>query len=141
MVGMANGFPVINPTDPCPCGERAHVGVGEQYALCCGRYLAGEQAPTAELLMRSRYTAYAVGDAPYLLRTWHESTRPPKLELDPAQQWVRLEVLDSTGGSLFDSDATVRFRAHYAEGGGQGVMEENSTFVRVDGQWLYVDAT
>ena len=51
----------------CPCG------LGDDYASCCGRLHAGAHAPTAESLMRSRYSAYAVGDAGYLLRTWHPS--------------------------------------------------------------------
>ena len=62
----------------CPCLS------GEQYADCCGRFHAGEaEAPTAEQLMRSRYSAFVVLDAGYLLRTWHPETRPASLELDP----------------------------------------------------------
>jgi SEC-C motif-containing protein len=73
-------------------------------------------APTAELLMRSRYTAFAVGDADYLRATWHPDTRPRRVPLDPATSWTRLEVLGSTGGGLFDSAGTVAFRAHHRTG-------------------------
>ena len=62
----------------CPCG------LGDDYDSCCGRLHAGAPAPTAESLMRSRYSAFAVGDAGYLLRTWHPSGRPQALTLDPA---------------------------------------------------------
>jgi SEC-C motif domain protein len=111
----------------CPCGS------GRPYDLCCGPFHRGEaDAPTAEALMRSRYCAFARGDAAYLLRTWHPRTRPRSVDTD--LRWVRLEVLGSTGGSLFDTDGTVLFQAHYAG----GVMRENSRFVRENGAWLYV---
>ncbi|MCB0909908.1 MAG: SEC-C domain-containing protein, partial [Nocardioidaceae bacterium] len=61
----------------CPCGT------GDDYAACCGRFHQGAAAPTAERLMRSRYAAYAVGDAGYVFRTWHPRTRPEHIELDP----------------------------------------------------------
>ncbi len=67
--------------------------------------------------MRSRYAAFAVQDAPYLLRTWHPETRPPGVDFDPAMRWVRLEILDTTEGSAFHSTGTVTFRAHYTDDG------------------------
>jgi SEC-C motif-containing protein len=104
------------------------------YDDCCGRFHRGDaKAPTAERLMRSRYSAFTVGDAAYLLRTWHPSTRPRSLDLDDTR-WVRLEVLETTGGSALQAEGTVRFRAYYK--GGQ--MEENSRFVVDKGAWLYV---
>jgi hypothetical protein len=66
----------------CPCG------LGDDYESCCGRFHAGAPAPTAEALMRSRYSAFAVGDAGYLLRTWHPAGRPQNLSLDPALRWT-----------------------------------------------------
>jgi SEC-C motif-containing protein len=116
----------------CPCG------LGEDYDACCGRFHAGAPAPTAESLMRSRYSAFAVGDAGYLLRTWHPSARPRELELDPALSWTRLAVLETRGGGLFDTEGTVRFRAVYVHGGQRGVQAETSGFVRQDGQWFYL---
>jgi SEC-C motif-containing protein len=88
--------------------------------------------------MRSRFTAFALGDARYLLRSWHPSTRPRTLELTDGPRFTRLEVLDSNAGTLFDPEATVLFRAHYLDRGRPGVLEENSQFVREDGQWLYL---
>jgi SEC-C motif domain protein len=84
--------------------------------------------------MRSRFSAYARGDAAYVLRTWHPSTRPRNLDLADSPRWTRLEILDRTGGALFDAEGTVRFNAHYVD----GVMRENSRFVREGGEWLYV---
>ncbi|GAA4552630.1 YchJ family protein [Amycolatopsis samaneae] len=123
------------PETPCPCG------LGEPYDACCGRYHRGEQhAPTAELLMRSRYSAFAVGDAGYLLRTWHSSTRPARLDLDPGRRWVRLEILGHTGGGLLQAEGTVEFRAHSRHDGQRDILHEHSRFVREDGQWRYLDA-
>jgi SEC-C motif-containing protein len=121
---------------PCPCGW------GEPYAECCGRYLAaapgGPGAPTAEALMRSRYTAFAVGDREHLLRTWDPGTRPGELDLDPGVQWRRLVVVATTGGSPFDDTGTVEFEAHYRQAGRRGVQHENSVFTRRAGSWFYV---
>ena len=116
----------------CPCGS------GDDYGACCGRLHAGAPAPTAELLMRSRYSAFAVGDARYLLRTWHSSGRPETLELDPALQWTRLAVLETEGGGIFDATGTVRFRAVYVQDGKRGVLAETSRFIRQDGLWTYL---
>jgi SEC-C motif domain protein len=116
----------------CPCG------LGDDYESCCGRLHAGMPAPTAESLMRSRYSAFAVGNAGYLLRTWHPSARPPELSIDPAVRWTRLAVLETRDGGLFDATGTVRFRAIYARQGQRGVLTENSSFTRQDGHWTYL---
>jgi SEC-C motif domain protein len=116
----------------CPCG------LGDDYEACCGRLHAGSPAPTAEALMRSRYSAFAVGDAGYLLRTWHPSSRPGELELDPGLEWKRLAVLGTEDGGLFDATGTVTFRAVYSQGGRRGVMTETSRFVRQDKRWTYL---
>ncbi|MFC9929422.1 YchJ family protein [Streptomyces sp. NPDC127190] len=114
----------------CPCG------LPQPYAACCGRFHTGSaQAPTAELLMRSRYSAFVQGDAGYLLRTWHPRTRPEGLELDPRMRWTGLEILDTSDGSAFHSTGTVTFRASYRGGS----LHERSRFERVDGAWVYVD--
>lgn len=119
----------------CPCGA------GPSYALCCGRYHRGEVVvPTAEALMRSRYCAFAVGDTAWLLRSWHSSTRPKRIDLDPGQVWDRLEVLGRTGGGLFDSDGTVEFRALFTHRGRTDALHENSRFTREHGLWTYVTA-
>ncbi|MEU8774937.1 YchJ family metal-binding protein [Streptomyces sp. NPDC048606] len=121
------------PDRPCPCGLPA------TYAACCGRFHSGAQAaPTAELLMRSRFSAFAVGDTAYLLRSWHSTTRPPRLELDPGQHWERLEILATERGGMFETRGAVEFRAHYREGRHTGSLREHSDFSREDGAWVYV---
>ena len=122
------------PPERCPCGT------GLPYAECCRRLHDGTAvAATAEQLMRSRYSAFAVGKAGYLLATWHSTTRPPALELDPGVRWTRLDVLASTGGALLAAEGTVEFVAHYVVDGARGAQHENSRFVREDGQWRYLD--
>ncbi len=118
----------------CPCGT------GLPYAECCGRLHGGAAtAGTAEQLMRSRYSAFAVGDPAYLLATWHPSTRPPSLELDPTVRWTGLDVLATTDGGLLASEGTVEFRAWYRHEGETGSQHETSRFVREDGAWRYLD--
>ncbi len=122
------------PPKRCPCGT------GLPHAECCGRLHDGTAAAaTAEQLMRSRYSAFAVGDPAYLLATWDPATRPGTLELDTGVRWTGLEVLATTGGGLLDATGTVTFRAHARAGGEEHVQAERSRFRRVDGRWVYVD--
>ena len=123
-----------NPRDDCPCGS------GKLLHDCCGLCHAGVAAPTAEALMRSRYSAYVLGLDAYLLTSWHPSTRPPSLDLhgDSAKtKWLGLKVLRSQT----DADrAIVEFVARYKIGGASAVrMHETSRFVSEDGHWFYVD--
>ena len=87
--------------------------------------------------MRSRYSAFVVRDAAYLL--WHPRTRPHRVEFDPQQRWLRLGVVDTADGGLFDRQETVEFRAHYVSGGRRGRVHERSRFTRHEGRWVYVD--
>ncbi|HEY3438767.1 MAG TPA: YchJ family protein [Actinotalea sp.] len=119
----------------CPCGT------GLTYAECCGPFHQGGRAPTAEHLMRSRFSAFALGDTDYLLHTWHATTRPSQLELDPEVGWYRLDVLHTERGTLTDTTGVVEFRAHYRGPSGRGAMHEVSRFVREAGVWLYLDGT
>ena len=116
----------------CPCG------FPQPYDACCGRFHRGEPAPTAELLMRSRYTAFALGDEAYLLQTWHSSTRPRRLALDSAQRWTGLDVQQSSDGGLFDADGAVTFVATYTQGSRGSSVRETSRFLREEGAWRYV---
>lgn len=117
----------------CPCGT------GRALADCCGRYLAGAPAPTAEALMRSRFTAFALEDEAHLLRTWHVEERPVSIRFVPGQRWTRLEVLATVGGDLLDTEGAVEFRAHHERDGRPGVLHELSRFVRDDeGRWVYL---
>ncbi|MGW1672067.1 YchJ family protein [Streptomyces sp. NPDC002324] len=114
----------------CPCGLPA------AYEACCGRYHSGgAAAPTAEALMRSRYSAFVVRDGAYLLRSWHPRTRPTGVDFDTTMRWTGLEILGTQDGSAFHTTGTVTFRASFRGGS----MHERSRFERVDGAWMYVD--
>ena len=89
--------------------------------------------------MRSRYSAYVLGLEPYLLATWHASTRPTALDLDKetSPRWLGLDIKchQATG----PDSAVVEFVARYKTGGRAHRLHEVSRFVREDGQWYYVD--
>jgi SEC-C motif-containing protein len=117
----------------CPCG-------GGRYAQCCGPYHAGALPATAEQLMRSRYSAYALGLMAYVHQTWHATTRPALADLlgDGATKWLGLEV---TKHLPTGDQATVEFVARYKTGGRAHRLHELSRFVREHGQWFYVDGS
>lgn len=123
----------------CPCGS------GRPYTACCGRFIEMGKAPqTAEELMRSRYTAFTQANEPYLLSTWHESTRPDSLELDQTEptKWLGLRIDRVQDGGLNDENGEVCFVARWRIGGGPAQrLEECSRFVRVEGRWHYLDGT
>jgi SEC-C motif-containing protein len=118
----------------CPCG------LPHSYEECCGRYTIGNlPAPTAEALMRSRYSAYTLAQEPYLLATWHPSTRPAALDLNtgPRPKWLGLQV--KRHQQTDDSHAEVEFIARYKIGSRAYRLHETSRFVREEGQWYYLD--
>ena len=121
-------------TLPCPCGSP------RRYGDCCGRWHAGTmhlQAPDAQSLMRSRYSAYVLARADYLRATWHASTRPPVIAFDPGLRWLGLQV---RAHRINDEDhATVEFVARSKLGGRAHRLHELSRFVRESGRWYYVD--
>ncbi len=88
--------------------------------------------------MRSRFAAFALGKADYVLETWHPSTRPAALELDAGLRWYRLDIVDRVRGGLGDDTGTVEFEAHY-KGSEIGTLHERSRFVREDDRWWYID--
>jgi SEC-C motif-containing protein len=116
---------------PCPCGS------SRDYEACCAPLHRGAAAADAGALMRSRYSAYALGLADYVLATWHASARPAELDLAGGPKWIGLEVLrhERTG----EDSALVEFVARYKAGGRAGRMREASRFVREGGRWYYVD--
>jgi SEC-C motif-containing protein len=118
----------------CPCES------GKHYHACCGIYHAGAAAPTAETLMRSRYTAYVLGLEDYLLQTWHPDTRPDALHLnqDTAIKWIGLQVKHTETHEL---TATVHFTARYKVGGKAERLHELSQFVLLESRWFYLSGT
>ncbi|HUW50249.1 MAG TPA: YchJ family metal-binding protein [Sulfuricella sp.] len=118
----------------CPCG------LPHRYADCCGRYTSGHTpAPTAEALMRSRYTAYTLRLEPYLLATWHPDTRPAtlSLEAEPQPKWLGLQV--KRHRLTDETHAEIEFVARCKIGGRAHRLHETSRFVRMEGRWYYVD--
>lgn len=119
----------------CPCG-------GAKYETCCEPYHLGLTAPTPEILMRSRYTAYALENEPYLLATWHPDTRPDEklFQESPPPQWVNLKIKKS---SIHEDKTSgeVEFVATFKINGKAHRIHEVSQFVLEDGKWLYVDGT
>ncbi|MEY8875735.1 MAG: YchJ family protein [Leptothrix sp. (in: b-proteobacteria)] len=120
---------------PCPCGQPRALNA------CCGRFHAGPlhlQAPDAQALMRSRYSAYVLDRLDYLLATWHPDTRPARLEAnEPGLRWLGLEVRSQR--VIDASHAEVEFVARSKFGGRAQRLHERSRFTLEAGQWFYVD--
>ncbi|MBE9577075.1 YchJ family protein [Flavobacterium proteolyticum] len=117
----------------CYCGNSI------PFQDCCEPYIKGiTNAPTAEKLMRSRYSAFAIGAADYLVNTTHISKRKYHNKRDilawsKANKWLKLEVLAST-------ETTVTFKAYYLDENLKAqVHYEHSTFKFENGKWFYVD--
>lgn len=122
---------------PCPCGRLGPAGRPLSYAQCCGPWHAGAPAPDAEALMRSRYSAFVRGDLPYLRASWHPSTCPADLQLEPGVKWLGLEVRDHR--VLDDTHAEVEFVARSRVAGRGQRLHERSRFVLEAGRWTYLD--
>ena len=131
-------------TTPCPCGRtstnktKANKPQPLPFSACCGPYLNDNlPAPDAEALMRSRYSAFVLERADYLLATWHASTRPATLDFAPGAKWLGLDVRSHR---VLDADhAEVEFVARCREAGRATRLHERSRFVREAGRWFYVD--
>jgi len=120
---------------PCPCDT------GLPLAQCCQPLLNNDQqAETAVALMRSRYSAYTLGNEDYLLRTWHSDTRPLQLSLQENQQhWQRLKIIDTAAGQANDDSGEVEFVAIYKTNGRAERLHERSRFAREGQQWRYIN--
>lgn len=118
----------------CACGK------GRLYRDCCAPYIERISTPLrAESLMRSRYTAFVLRDAAYLLFSWHPDFRPPELDLTKENtEWQRLEVVDCVRGATFDTEGYVEFNAYYLLSGEEKCLHERSFFRRYRGRWVYV---
>ena len=87
--------------------------------------------------MRSRYTAFALGDEAYLLATWHPRTRPSRVRLNPEQRWIGLSIRDAP--AVDGERGEVEFVARYKVSGRGHRLHERSRFERIDGRWYYLD--
>jgi SEC-C motif-containing protein len=130
--------------DECPCGGASPVRRpnhrAPRYADCCGRFIdGGALPPNAMELMRSRYTAYVLGDTPYLRATWSDATCPVNLDASTEAQtrWLGLQIKRHV--EIDPDHAEVEFVARYKTGGRAHRLHETSRFVRKEGRWLYID--
>ncbi len=127
----------ISPNDPCPC----HSGL--KYKKCCRPFHGGTAAPTPEALMRSRYSAYALGKIDYIMATTHPDSphllgdrnvlRAQLQQFSDGTRFAGLQIL-AAGGD------TVTFHAVLFEDERDVSYTERSLFKQKDGRWLYVDA-
>ncbi len=125
----------------CPCGS------GASYAKCCKPYIDAEKhAPTAEALMRSRYTAYTRGEVDYIINT-HSPDGREELSREATEKWAKesewlgLEIVGVSGGGESDKKGTVEFKARYRDADRAIINHhELSSFVKTDGRWYFDDA-
>ena len=132
---------MIKATSDCPCQSK------QKYAKCCGRFHKAKlHVPTAQALMRSRYSAYVLGNAQYLYRTWDESTRPDLQSIrasiagNAAHQFISLKIISTTMGGIDDDQGMVEFIAIYDKNGVPETLYEKSSFRRIKGHWIYLEA-
>ncbi|TDQ84528.1 SEC-C motif-containing protein [Dongia mobilis] len=124
--------------DKCPCGS------GKDLAQCCGPLIAGAAAPTAEALMRSRYTAFTQGNLDYIDST-HASDMAEPFDRGEGQsmvddfKWRGLEIVRVKDGGPADQTGEVEFTAKFRHNGQIGLHHERATFKREEGRWVYVD--
>ena len=118
---------------------KCYCGSGDEFSACCEPYILGKNLPkTAEALMRSRYSAYCIHNADYLIATTHSSTRKSHhrediLSFAIENHWVKLEILHS-------SEKKVEFKAYYLDSSLKAhIHHEKSTFQKEEGRWYYVD--
>lgn len=128
-----------NKTEKCPCGS------DQDYQQCCAPLHSGEQvAKTAEQLMRSRYSAYALKEIDYLYETLYPDKRTEEYRSEMAAwanraEFTRLEILAKKQGRSLDKTGKVEFVAYYRQFGEEKQMHEISRFRRYRGRWHYVD--
>ena len=124
----------------CPCGSAV------EYSLCCYRYVSGAQvAPTPSHLMRSRYCAFVMKDADYLIKTWHPDCHAAAFRDEISAGFAHTEWLGLTLFEQATSDTEntgyVSFVARFSEQGKMGAIIERSRFLKENGQWYYIDGT
>ena len=126
---------MIKNSVKCLCGS------DDLYSSCCQPFHLNVRKPlTAELTMRSRFTAYAMKNEDYLLKTWDEITRPAEVNFaKETAEWIRLEIVKTKKGAEKDTKGVVEFKAYYIQDNEEYVMSEISRFKKTAGRWLYLD--
>lgn len=122
----------------CPCGSN------RAFQECCELIIsAKKEAATCKELMRSRYVAFTLANADYLMCSHHSGTRPVKdrkriKKWAESVQWIGLVILNTEAGEVTDDIGYVEFRAMYLEDGHLQQIHEKSLFKREDQKWVYV---
>lgn len=131
----------ITPTQPCPCTS------GKTYANCCQPIQTGTtKAPTAEALLRARYTSFVTGHIDFIVATHHSAThhevnREEIANWSKNSEWKGLEILQKVAGETKDETGTLIFHAKYAMEGKDQDHFEKATFEKENGEWKFLDAT
>lgn len=127
--------------EACPCGTQ------ELFKNCCNPYISGDkEAPTAEKLMRSRYSAFVVHEPEYIYETHNPSTRD-EVNLDEITAWSTqsiwegLNIIDVQEGKEDDDKGIVEFVARYTVGNKGNMHHERSSFDKKEGKWWFTDGT
>ncbi|MDG2260864.1 MAG: YchJ family metal-binding protein [Actinomycetota bacterium] len=127
-----NRGPKKKPTTDCPCES------GDRFNSCCGPFIRRQaEPPTAEALMRSRYSAFVKRNAAYIVHSWLPSTAPESLGELPREGWDPLEIVATSAGGPGDDAGTVEFKTGYIHADHSHPMHEVGQFVRHDGRWVY----
>jgi SEC-C motif-containing protein len=123
-----------NATHLCPCES------GKPFKHCCQPYIEQiSEAPTAESLMRSRYSAFVLLNEDYLRYSWHPDSCPKNIHLHKDTQWLGLTIKSTAAGGLNDSTGEVEFVARHKINGKASRVHENSRFSRFNNRWVYID--
>lgn len=123
----------------CPCGSQ------KPYANCCDRYISGAKpAPIAEALMRSRYTAYTLGNVDYIMATWAAETRnnidvKSLTKTCQETQYLGLKIISKNAGTRKQSKGQVEFEVSFKSFGKTQIHCETSNFIKIANQWYYLD--
>lgn len=131
----------MNELTICPCAS------GKSFADCCGPYLSGAALPpTAESLMRSRYTAFATGAIDYLEESLMPGTRDDfdrdgATQWSTSSEWTGLDIRHVENGGAGDEEGYVEFVAQFTQEGAARVHHETGHFGRLDGRWYYIDGS
>ncbi len=124
----------------CPCGSALPL------TQCCGQYHDGQRPATAEALMRSRYSAYALGLIDYLLQTTLPAQqagldRQAISVWSQSSEWLGLEVESHEPQAGNPAHAYVTFVARWRDAQGEHSHRERSAFVVCNGDWFFIDPT
>lgn len=132
----------ISPNTQCPCGSL------KKYKKCCKPFHDGSNAKTAEQLMRSRFTAYSINNAEYIINTTHsdnqdytlntQSWKKDIMNFSDYTDFIKLDIFECIEG---EEESFVNFRATLKQDNLDASFNENSRFLKVGKKWLYVDGT